>query len=183
MAMVKELWNAYSNNELPTDGGYILSAFFESSSTYTRYEVISYNNVKSIYPSDDGLTFQADGKKLFVLVEPADYPNKHTEPAYRDDQHKIPYRLKELEVHVSKRQDRIMVGRQPVITYTAFTVLKSTGNNFSYIIYNTDDLREILRKFFETTLWKDAHVPQSDAVKTTEIIMNVFEDMATVRME
>ena len=154
MAMVKELWSAYNNNELPVDGGYILSAFFESPSSYTRYEVISYNNVKSIYPSDEGLTFQADGKKLFVL-----------------------------EIHVSKRQDRIMIGRQPVITYTSFTVLNSTGNNFSYIIYNTDDLREILRKFFETTLWKDAHVPQSDAVKTTDIIMDVFEDMATIRVE
>ena len=54
MAILKELFSAYSKNELPTDGGYIVSAFFDANSTYSKYEVTSYNNVKDIYLNDEG---------------------------------------------------------------------------------------------------------------------------------
>lgn len=110
MAIVKELFSAYLKNELPLEGGYIIASFFDPTSTYSRYEVTSYNNVKDIYTNDDGLTFLADGKKLYVLIEPANYAEKHIEPSHRDDAHKIPYRFKEVELHISKRQDRIMIG-------------------------------------------------------------------------
>ena len=137
MAIVKELFSAYLKSELPLEGGYIIASFFDPTSTYSRYEVTSYNNVKDIYTNDDGLTFRADGKKLYVLIEPANYAEKHIEPSHRDDAHKIPYRFKEVELHISKRQDRIMIGQKPVITYGSFTILKPTGHNFSYIFYDT----------------------------------------------
>lgn len=175
MAVVKELFSAYEKNELPTDGGYIVSAFFDANSTYTKYELTSYNNVKDIYGTEDGLTFQADGQKIFVLVEPANYPQKHVEPAYRSDFHKIPYRNKEVELHVSKRQDRIMVGRQPVMTYTSFTVVKSEGTNYSYVFYKTDDLMAAMREFFVKSLWQDANVPKSDAESAARVIMPIFK--------
>jgi len=175
MAVVKELFKAYYKGELPIEGGYIFSSFFDPNSTYSKYEVVSYNNVKDIYSSDVNLTFQADGKKLFVLVEPANYPKKHTEPSLRDQYHSIPYRFSEVETIISRRQDRIMVGKKPVITYTSFTIIKSVGDNFSYIIYDTDDLIDVVEKIFTDTLWKDANVPKIDAEKTAGFIRDTFK--------
>ena len=183
MAVVKELFSAYSNSELPTDGGYIVSAFFDKGSTYSKYEVTAYDNVKDIYLTDEGLTFQADGKKMFILVEPANYSSKHTEPAYRDDFHKIPYRFNEVETIVSRRQDRIMIGREPIITYTSFTILKSTGHNFSYIFYPNDNLPAIMEKFFTDTIWKDANVPKIDAEKAGKLIKNIFNKFMEYKIE
>ncbi|TVR61083.1 MAG: transposase [Spirochaetaceae bacterium] len=180
MAIVKELFGAYQKGELPQDGGYIISSFFDGSSTYTKYEVTSYNNVKDIYVNEDGLVFQADGWKIFVLVEPANYSNKHVEPAYRDASHMIPYRQKEVDVYTSKRQDKVMVGREPIVTYTSFTVLKSAGNNFSYIVFKTDDILQAIQTFFATSLWKDARVPKTDADKTAKEILVAFKKIMIV---
>lgn len=177
MAKIQELFKAYSNNELPFSGGYIICSFFDDNSTYTRYEVTSYNNVKDIYGTEDGLTFQADGKKIFMLIEPANYANKHIEPAYRDAAHKIPYRNNEIDVLTSARQDRIMIGRQPVITYTSFTVLKTKGHNFSYIFYHADDLIPGFNKFFDESIWKDCRIPKHDAEKGAKAFTRLFEQI------
>lgn len=172
MAVMKELFGAYNNGELPTEGGYIVSSFFDETSTYTKYEITSYNNVKDIYVSDEGITFQADGKKVFILVEPAGYSLKHEEPTYRDAFHKIPYRYKEVEIITSARQDRIMVGKEPVITYGSFTILKSRGNNFSYIFFDTSDLLNAMESFFLKSLREDARVPRADAQKAAALIID-----------
>lgn len=177
MAEMKELFSAYRHEELPTDGGYIVSTFFDESSTYTKYEVTSYNNVKDIFASDEGLTFQADGQKVFVLVEPANYSKKHVEPTYRSQNEQIPYRFKELEVHTSRRQDKIMIGREPVMTYGSFTILQSQGANFSYIFYKTEDLFDAIDKFFAKSLWQDARVPKRDAEQAAKIIQKVFQQI------
>ena len=175
MAIVKELFNAYYKNELPMEGGFIVCSFFDPHSTYSRYEITSYNNVKDIYNNEDGLTFHADGKKIFMLVEPMNYPEKHVEPANRDDFHRIPYRFKEVDTFTSKRQDRIMVGRIPVMSYGSFTILKPMGNNFSYIFYEGDDVQYAIKDFFFKSLWQDANVPRNDAEKAARSILKIFE--------
>ena len=183
MAVVKELFSAYSKSELPSDGGYIVSAFFDSNSTYSKYELTSYNNVKDIYQNTEDLTFQADGKKMFIIVEPANYAKKYTEPAYRDDAHKIPYRFNEVETIVSRRQDRIMIGKKPIITYTSFTILKSQGHNFSYIFYPTDDIVNVMEKFFVDTIWRDTNVPKIDAEKAGRFVKKIFKDFIDYKIE
>ena len=182
MAVVKELFEAYKNGELPSDGGYIISVYYDDNSTYTKYEITSYNNVKSIYAGEDGLTFQADGKKMFILAEPVNYPKKHTEPAYRDDAHKIPYHFKEIQKFVTRRHDNIMIGKQPVISYGSFTILKPAGNNRSYLFFPTDDLPEAIEKYFKETLWKDANVPKIDAEKISEMILQRFNDFVAFQI-
>ena len=174
MAVAKELFQAYQDGELPQKGGYIVSVFYSDSSSYTKYEVVSFSNVKDIYSSEEGLTFQAEGRKLFVLVEPANYPNKHTEPAYRTDAEKIPYRQKELISYATKRQDQVYVGKEPVVTYTSFTILKPVGQDIAYVFYPGEDTAGAIMEFFKNSLWKQARVPQTDARKVVEIIREVF---------
>ncbi|MFP4153496.1 MAG: transposase [Alkalispirochaeta sp.] len=174
MEALQELFTAYQNGTLPKEHGYIVSVFYHNTSTYTRYELISFNNVKDIYMTDEGLLFQAEGRKIYVLVEPAGYPNGHTEPAYRTDSERIPYRKKELIDFVTKRQDHVYVGREPVVTYTSFTVLKSVGQDVSYVFYPHENIRESILEFFRVSLWKQARVPQLDARKVKDTIGEVF---------
>ena len=66
-----DLFEAYAQNQLPKDEGYIVSSFFHDHSAYSIYEVVSYSGVKSIYVTENGITFQTNGKKLHILIEPA----------------------------------------------------------------------------------------------------------------
>ena len=183
MAIVKELFKAYYNSELPFEGGYIFTSLFDANSTYSRYEITAYNNVKDIYPANGSLTFQADGKKLFILVEPASYAKKYTEPTLRENDYKIPYRFSEVHTITSRRQDRIMIGKEPVVTYTSFTVLKPTGDNFAFIFFDTDDLVKAAHTFFIDSLWKDANVPKIDAEKAAGVIRDIFPAFIEYKIE
>lgn len=175
MAEIKDLFKAYMANELPTEGGLIVTSLFDEETTYTKYEVTSYNNVKDIYRNDEGIVFQADGYKQFVIVEPASYNRKHMEPAMRDGGHAIPYRFKEVDTYVTKRQDKIMVGKEPVVTYTSFTILQPKGENFAYILYRTDDLLKTVEAFFAKSMWQDARVPKMDAEKVGKAIAQTLK--------
>ncbi len=174
MAQIKELFKAYMANELPTDGGLIITSYFDVETTYTKYEVTSYNNVKDIYRNDEGIVFQADGYKQFVVVEPASYSKKHIEPAMRDGGHSIPYRFKEIDTYVSKRQDKVMVGKEPVVTYTSFTILQPVGENFAYILFG-DSILATVEAFFAKSIWQDARVPKTDAEKVGKAIAKTLE--------
>jgi hypothetical protein len=160
-----DLFDAYAKNALPKDHGYIVTSFFSSNTIYSRYEIVSYANVKSIYPSEEGLTFQTDGKKLYILVEPANYPNKGMEPYVRSTAEKIPLRFSELESHVCKNQTRIYWSKDAVVSYGAFTVARPEGINFSFCFYQLPDVIQSLQLFFEKTFNKETSVPLADSKK------------------
>ncbi|RKX79870.1 MAG: hypothetical protein DRP87_01435 [Spirochaetes bacterium] len=165
-----DLFQAYSQNKLPKEGGYIVSSFFMPSTTYAKYEIVAYNGVKSIYLSDEGLTFQTDGNKLFVLVEPPTYSRKFVEPVSRSSEEQIPHRFNELEIYTSKNQAKVMVSKRPIMAYSAFTILKPTGNNFSFLFYNLPDVLDTIEFFFTQTLNKDTGLSQSDAKKASKFV-------------
>lgn len=173
-----DLFEAYEQDKLPKDEGYIISSFFSNTSAYSRYEIVSYSGVKSIYLSEEGLTFQTNGKKLHVLIEPPDYPHKSIEPYVRSSHEQIPLRFSELEQIVAKNQTRIMIAKQPIVSFSAFTILKPTGMNFALTFYSLPDLYDTLTIFFEKTYNKEAGVPMADAKKasqrTVEIIKNTM---------
>ena len=162
-AKALDLFQAYSEGKLPQDGGFIVSSFFDVNSTYSRYEVVAYSTVKSIYLADDGLTFQTDGNKLFVLVEPPTYPRKYIEPVSRDSNEQIPHRFSELTIYTAKNQIKVMTSTEPIVTYGSFTILKPSGINFSLVFYNLPEVLESLEFFFGETLSKEANVPKIDA--------------------
>jgi len=167
-----DLFQAYAQNKLPREGGYIVSSFISDTSTYSIFEVVAYSAVKSLYLSSEGLTFQSDGNKLFVLVEPPTFPKKYIEPFRRGASEKIPYRFSELEIYTAKDQSKIMVSQEPIYTYGSFTVLKPTGINFSFVFYFRDDVIDSLRLFFERTLNEEAKIAKGDAKKATACIVD-----------
>ena len=165
MAVVKELFNAYFESDLPLEGGYIICSFFDPHSIYSRYETTSYSNAKDIYDNEEGLIFLADGWKIFMLVEPMNYPGRDVEPAERDDLHRIPYRFADVETFVSKRRDRVMVGKTPLVSRGSFAVTRPRWNDFAYILHETEDVRNAIREFIFRSLWQEANVPRNDAEK------------------
>jgi hypothetical protein len=166
-----DLFQAYSTDKLPKDGGYIVSSFFHSKSTYSVYEIVAYSGVKSIYLTEEGLTFQTDGNKLYILVEPASYPEKYIEPVSRKSREQIPHRFKELEIHTAKNQTKIMVSKEPVISYSSFTILRPSGVNFALVFYTMPEVLATLEYFFTQTLNKEAQVPSTDAKKAAKIVV------------
>jgi len=175
MAKILDLFEAYSNSELPRDGGFIITELLDDSSRYARYEVISYGNVKDIYLIEEGIMFQADGKKLFVLFEPLNYSAKHVEPTFRDESHRIPYRLNELDIFSTKRQEKLMIAKEPVETYSSFTIANETGLNTSYVVYKDDSTSRTILGFFEQSLWKTLNISRTDARNACEIIESPLE--------
>jgi hypothetical protein len=169
-AKALDLFQAYAQGKLPKDGGYIVSSFFDQHSAYSRYEVVAYSGVKSIYLTESGITFQTDGNKLFVLVEPPNYSRKHVEPVNRESDAQIPHRFSELEIHVSKNQSKVMVSREPIIAYSSFTVLKPTGVNFALVFYHREDVLDTLEFFFTQTLHKEAGVPTIDSKRAARLV-------------
>ena len=170
-----DLFEAYAENKLPKDKGYIVSSFINGNTGYSIYEVISYSGVKAIYPEGDGLTFQTSGKKLHLLVEPASYPKKGTEPYLRDKTELIPLRFRELDILTAKNQVKIMIGKKPNESLTAFTVHKPEGLSISFVFYDLEDIYDTLTKFFEQSFNKDAGVPQVDAKKAAQQTVDTVE--------
>ena len=174
-AKALELFKAYADSKLPNEGGYIVSSFLDENSSYARYEVVAYSGVKSIYLTEDGLTFQTDGNKIFVLSEPPSYAHKSQEPFRRSAKEHIPLRFSELEIVTTRNQTKVMVSKNPLMTYGSFTIMKPSGINFSFIFFNGPDVFQTIAKFFAATLNKEAAVPKSEAEKAAKLVVAGLE--------
>jgi hypothetical protein len=163
-AKAMDLFNAFSEGKLPLEAGYIVTSFFQENSPYAKYEVVAYSNAKSLFLSDEGLIFQTDGNKLFVLAEPADYERKDLEPFSRDGQRQIPHSFSEVDQFTAANGARIMLSRLPVVAYSSFTIVKPTTLSFSILFYNLPDVFDSIAAYFQKTLSTEARLPAADAV-------------------
>ena len=160
-----ELYEAYEKNMLPKDEGYVVSAFYLPDSPYSILEVISYSEVKNFFASNDSLTFQSNGKKIYILVEPSSYNHKSQEPYVRPSKYQIPLRFNDLNIYTCKNQYKVMYNKEPQMMMTSFTVLKPTGHNFSLIVFQQDDIKQTLAKLFQSALRNESNVPMADSKK------------------
>jgi hypothetical protein len=178
-----DLFEAYAQDKLPKDEGYIVSSFFNPNSAYSKYEIVSYSGVKSIYLNEEGITFQTNGKKLHVLIEPPNYPNKAIEPYVRSNADQIPLRFSELEQILAKNQTRIMIAKEPIVSFSSFTILKPTGINFALVFYRLPDLFDTLAIFFEKTYNKEAAVPMADAKRAAKRTVEIVKATMSFQSE
>jgi hypothetical protein len=172
---VMNLFDAFTGNRLPKDQGYIIASFINANTGYSTYEVISYSGVKAIYQEGNGLTFQSQGKKLHVLIEPASYPSKGTEPYLRDTADQVPLRFKEINKLMAKNQSTIYYAKNPVESLSSFTVARPTGYNIAFVFYNLPDLYVTLTRFFEQSFSSDAGLPMADAKKAAGEIVSIIK--------
>ncbi|MCF7937650.1 MAG: hypothetical protein K9L68_03530 [Spirochaetales bacterium] len=166
-----DLFQAYHDDMLPREGGWIVTSFFDPNSTYSKYEVVAYSGVKGIFLNEEGMTFQSDGNKLFVLVEPPSYPKKQVEPYIRDTKQQIPHRFSELNTYTTKNQIRVLVSKEPVMTYSSFTITTPHGLDFSILFYNLEDVYDTIDDFFQKTFNREGGIPRTDARNASKLVV------------
>lgn len=175
MAKAMHLLKAYLSEQIPFNGGFIVTSFLDPSSTYSIYEITAYKNVKDIYQTPEGLTFKTDGNRTHLLVEPASYSQRYTEPVHRDKGRSIPYRFDDMTIITGKKQEKIMVAKNPAMVYTSFTILRDEGDSFSYIFSPTEDVYIAIKKFIADSLYNDAGCSKDDAKSASELILETIK--------
>ena len=163
-----DLYEAYKQNMLPKDEGYVVSGFFMNDTPYTILEIISYSEVKNFYSSGDSITFQSNGKKIYILVEPTTYTQKAQEPYVRPSKFQIPLRFNDLEIYTCRNQYKIMYSKEPQMVMTSFTILKPSGLNFSFIVFAKDGVQQTLSALLQKTFNQNSNVPLADSKKVSE---------------
>jgi len=174
-AKYRNLFDAYTQEKLPREQGYIISSFFNETSAYSIYEIVSYAGVKEIYPVENGLTFVSGSKKLYVLVEPAIYHHKGQEPVSRKQGESIPLRFNELEIITAKNQTKIMVAKEPIELFGSFTIIKPLSLNFSVVFYELPDMYDTITGFFTSSLNIQRKVPEADAKNAAKLIVSTIQ--------
>jgi hypothetical protein len=171
----RNLFDAYHQQKLPFNQGYIVSSFFSETSYYSIYEVVSYAGVKEIYLTETGLQFVTGGKKLYILVEPDTYQVKFQEPVSRAEGEKIPKRFDELETIIAHNQSKIYIAKEPNESYGSFTILKPSGINFAIVFYETPEMYKALADFFIESLNRQRKIPEHDAKTAANKIVEVLK--------
>ena len=174
-----DLFEAYTQNKLPMDEGYIVTSYFKADSAYSIYEIVSYSAVKDIYASGNGITFQTNGKKLFILVEPSTYNHKAIEPYCRSEGYQIPLRFSEANIITAKNQSKVIFNKEPQQAISAFTILRPEGINFAFLFFTQPGVVDSLELFFSKTLSAEAGLPQADAAKAAKSIAKLASEKLT----
>jgi len=164
MAIATALIKAYMTETIPSDGGFILTAFFTPGSGYAIYEVTAYRNVKDIFRTDEGVTFKTDGNRTHILVEPASFTKKYVEPVNREAGFSVPYRFNEMTILPGPKNEKIMVPEKPISLYTSFTILEKKSDYYAYIFHPTKDVYVAIKKFLADSLYNDLNL----GVKTSK---------------
>ncbi len=175
MAKAMDLIKAYMQEEIPPEGGFIISAIFSPGTAYAIYEITAYRNVKDVYKINEGIVFKSDGNRTHMLVEPATYPYKSIDPVNREEGSSIPYRLNELDVITAKGNEKIMTAREPMMLYSSFTILEKESDFFAFIFYPTRDVYIAIRKFLTDSLYNDCNIVRKDAAEAAEASLDVIK--------
>lgn len=151
-----DLFQGLMQEKIPFgSGGYIVNVRFSDESNYTIFETIGFKNVKNIYQSDDSVTFQSDGYKIYFLFEPRTYPRKHLEPYLRDDKEMIPLRWNELHTIKTPRKDLIYISKEPYISHGSFNIEIPAEGRFVYYLFESEQINENACEFISKVLSKD----------------------------
>jgi len=175
MAQATSLVKAFTNNTIPTEGGFIVTGFFDSQSFYAIYEVTAYHNVKDIYRTPEGITFKTDGNRTHTLIEPATYLQKYIEPVNRDAGKSVPYRFNEMEVYKCAKNEKVMVPLDPIPLYTNFTILEKKSDYLSFIFFPTPDVYIAMQRFLADSYYNDCNLQKKDSINAANLTMRTVK--------
>lgn len=175
MAKATALLKAYLNSAIPPNGGFIISSFFDFNTAYSIYEITAYANVKDIFKSPEGLIFKTDGNRTHMLVEPPSFYQRSTEPVHREQGKSIPYRFSELEIITMKKQEKVMIAKEPLWLHSSFTVLDNSGDNFTFIFHPTQDVYTAMKKFIADSLYNDCNLTKDESISATATLLTTIK--------
>lgn len=175
MAKATALLKAYMSETIPPDGGFIITGIFEEGTAYAIYEITAYRNVKDIFRTTDGIIFKTDGNRTHVLIEPPTYSQKFTEPVNRETGRSIPYRFNEVQIIKCKKQEKVMVPKEPIMLYSSFTILEKNKDYFSFIFHPTEDVYAAMKKFMADSFFNDCNLTKPDSVEVAKAVLETIK--------
>ncbi len=119
-------------------------------------EMISYSGVKTVNSYGEGVKFQAQGKKMFCMIEPTGYTQKHTEPTFRPNGSTgfMPFRFSECEQFLTKDSKyNVIIPNKPHDCYDSFTVALPKKGDLSILYFIFDrDINNVVLPFIEENI-------------------------------
>lgn len=163
------------------NGGLVISTRFHNESNYAIFETVAFDNVKNIvYGGGDAVTFQSDGYRVFMIYEPRSYPKSFQEPYLRDPGQAIPLRWNELDIIELPNRNRILISKEPYISYGSFTIEAPGEGNFAFYIFDNGALEKNAGEFVDRVLKEDFEVPTKTR---TEVMERFASNLAIFRRE
>lgn len=169
-----ELFSAYRSGQVPPGGGYVVSSFMVDGSAYVRYEIVAYRRARGLRLSREGLTFAADGNRVFVLVESEAWPDKAAEPWQRGARHRIPHCFAELATVAVRNHSRIMVSRAPVVISAEFTIPCPAEIDFAFLFLPRPGALDTIHGFMAKTLQEECLIPAPEARRAAGLIRSAL---------
>jgi len=158
-----DMFQAYTENKIPEDRGIIVQGFFEQDLPYFSFELTLYTGAKALYLGDEGITFQANALRFFVIVEPPGYSQKECAPPARTLKKPVPLHFNELTRHELPNGALIYDHPDPVRVYGLFFIDKPTGSDFVFIFPYSPDVFVVLSRFLEGTWREECGIPEKEA--------------------
>ena len=169
------------------ESGYILSLSspnmddIEHTNDPFLAEMISYSGVKAVIPVEGGVKFQAQGRKMFCMMEPATYTEKHVEPTYRSNNTTgfMPFRFKDCEQFLTKdNKYNILIPNVAHDCYDSFTVSFPAKGDLCiiYFIFDKDIEGKVLpfiKENFENIIKKSFSFRSPDAAHIAKKFIEV----------
>ena len=155
---------AYNKGLLPQIlEGYIFSLSIpdiediEKKSNPFLLQMISYSGLKSVEPMSDGVRFQAQGSDMFCMLEPANYSQKHVEPASRSQSTTafMPYRFSECEIFFTKdTKYRVLMAKESHQLYDSFIVDFPDKGDICviYYVFDKDNMEKTVIPFIQENI-------------------------------
>lgn len=141
---------ALNKGLLPTiESGYILSLVTPDQEDVSRkldpfkMEMISYSGLKAAHQFEEGVKFQAQGRKMFCMIEPSSFAMNHIEPTYRPNNTSgfMPFRFKDCETFLTKNSKyRVLIPDVLYDCFDSFTVSLPRKGDLCilYLIFDKD---------------------------------------------
>jgi hypothetical protein len=171
------------------DSGYILSVMVPDMTDPIRkqdpfkIEMVSYSGVKSVIPVPGGVKFQASGRKMYCMVEPATYPKSHIEPSMRSTHttEHMPYRFNECDVNLtSDSKYRTLVAKKALDSFDSFTIEFPDKGDIAVLYFIFDDdingkVLPFIQENFITILKSAIRLQERDAKKVSKQFLEVIK--------
>jgi hypothetical protein len=143
----EEAWKQGALNTI--ESGYILSMTCPDVNDVNhkqdpfKLEMISYSGLKSVNQFEEGLKFQAQGRKMYCMIEPVSYAANHIEPTYRPNNTTgfMPFRFKDCESFFTKNNKyKVLIPDVLFDCFDSFTVSLPRKGDVSvlYLIFDKD---------------------------------------------
>ncbi|OHD26821.1 MAG: hypothetical protein A2Y34_18130 [Spirochaetes bacterium GWC1_27_15] len=181
---------AFKKGVLPTiESGFILSISSPNFEDINRksdpflLEMISYSGVKSVIPIEGGVKFQAQGRKMYCMLEPSPYTEKHVEPTYRSNNTTgyMPFRFKDCTTFLTKdSRFTVLIPEIPHNCYDSFTVSFPGKGDMCILYFMFDkDLNGVVLPFIKdnvvTILKKSLDFREADASNIARQFIDVVK--------